>query len=419
MLRAIYHGKEKDHKITSINLTDEQWLFLQQATNPKGKTDKSYKGILTSPLTGKPVHLQTSRNGLRYFALYRHTPADMEGYGEPETWHHVEIKDAIVRAARALGYKALPEVSRGEALSKTRDDVSATDHSWIADVLIQRPGKRLLAIEVQWSKQTTAEFKRRQDRYEQDDVDCIWLYRYADVNTDHISMNKKTGELLDNNGVPIFKLYEKTQNKQHYTWMPWNRKGTIHDWLTLILNEDLCTHSPRRPEQALEENRARVAWGGGPVTYTKRFLYTSGDYPAIHADAPDSDDILNFFRIECPHCSTNHWTWTRINKQGKPLPSREVTVTDAKPDDLLAAIQTREQYAERTNISHPRPHETDTTYLNHEFCCCHCGEPLPLTFTILNTNCFKPAIEGRWCFDFTRRWKGDWSPVELGLQRWL
>lgn len=419
MLRAIYHGKEKDHKITSINLTDEQWLFLQQETNPKGKTDKSYKGILTSPLTGNPVHLQTSRNGLRYFALYRRTPADMEGYGEPETWHHVEIKDAIVRTAKSLGYKALPEVSRGEALSKTRDDVSATDHSWIADVLIQRPGKRLLAIEVQWSKQTTAEFKRRQDRYEQDDVDCIWLYLYADVNTDHISMNKKTGELLDDNGAPIFKLYEKTQNKQHYTWMPWNRKGTIHDWLTLILNEDLCTHSPRRPEQTLEENRARVAWGGGPTTYTKRFLYTSGDYPAIHADAPDRDDILNFFRIECPHCSTNQWTWTRINKQGKPLPSREVTVTDAKPDDLLAAIQTREQYAERTSISHPRPHETDTTYLSHEFCCCHCGEPLPLTFTVLNTNCFKPAIEGRWCFDFTRRWKGDWSPVELGLQRWL
>lgn len=419
MLRAIYHGKDRDHRITSINLTDEQWLFLQQETNPKGKTNKSYKGILTSPLTGSPVHLQTSRNGLRYFALYRRTPADMEGYGEPETWHHIEIKDALVRTARELGYKAMPEVSRGEALSKTRDDVSATDRSWIADVLIQRPGKRLLAIEVQWSRQTTAEFKRRQDRYEQDDVDCIWLYRYVDVNTDHIRANKKTGELLDHNGVPIFKLHERTQNKQHYTWMPWNRKGTIHDWLTLVLNENITAHSPMRPEKALGTNTVWVAWGGERDGWNKRFLYNSGDYPAIHADTPDRDDILNFFRMECPHCTANQWTWTRINKKGEPLPSREVTVSDSKPDDLLANVRTVEQPTIKTAVNRPQPHETNTTYRSNEFYCCRCGEQLNLLFTVINIADIELAKEGRWYFDFTRRWKGDWSPVELGLQRWL
>ena len=415
MLRAIYHGEDKDHRITSIKLTEDQWRLLQQETNPKGKKDKSYKKVLSSPITNNPLHLQTSKNGLRYFALYRRTPEDMEGYGEPETWHHIEIKDAIVRAATALGYKAMPEITRGEALSKTRTDVEPTDHSWIADVLIQRPNHdRPLAIEVQWSRQTTAEFKRRQDRYEKDGVDCIWLYRYADVNTTNISKNQKTGELLDHNGVPIFKLYEKTMNRQHYAWMPWNRKGTIREWTTLVLNENICTHQPLTPTQILGDTM-KIIWANDYDQCKKRFLYGSNDYPAIHAEGLTEGETLNFFLTPCGDCGTEQWTWTRASKQGEPLPNSEITVTDSKPEDSLADVRTVDQPFDKTGETHTDAYTMRTTYHCNGLHCCDCGAPLDININIVNRQIVKPEMEGRWLFDFRKRDRRDWSPEKLGL----
>jgi competence protein CoiA len=50
----------------------------------------------------------------------------------------------------------------------------AEDRSWIADVLVEKNGRRL-AIEIQWSKQDVSEFAFRQERYAAAGIECFWF----------------------------------------------------------------------------------------------------------------------------------------------------------------------------------------------------------------------------------------------------
>jgi competence protein CoiA len=76
------------------------------------------------------------------------------------------MKSLVAAAARESGWDAVIEQA-------------APDRSWIADVMVTK-GTETWALEIQFSRQDAAEFRRRQERYEAEGIRCFWLV--AEVN---------------------------------------------------------------------------------------------------------------------------------------------------------------------------------------------------------------------------------------------
>ena len=113
---------------------------------------------------GAEAVAKTSKLGTQFFA-HLVLPVGDEHKGEsPE---HLRVKSAIVVIAREHGWDA-------------RAEVAAPDRRWIADVLVEKNGRRI-AFEVQLAGQTAKEYQRRQERYEQDGIECYWLVRRVDL----------------------------------------------------------------------------------------------------------------------------------------------------------------------------------------------------------------------------------------------
>lgn len=154
MLSGVYQG----HTVISVELTDAEWAEIRNAARHGDEKQ------LTSPFTGDAMMCVQNRRGLRFFRMH---PGGHDGLTEPETEHHLRMKTAVFKTARRLGYDAQPE-SPGP------------DREWVADVLIQRPDRKPIAVEIQWSYQNLDKFEYRTERYRDAGIDCIWLYAMAD-----------------------------------------------------------------------------------------------------------------------------------------------------------------------------------------------------------------------------------------------
>jgi competence protein CoiA len=101
---------------------------------------------------------KTSLGGLRFFAH-----ASGECGNAPESVWHEETKASVFDAFASVASLASVESPGRGAVGR-----------WIADVHV-RVGNRQIAIEIQHSQQTLAEYLRRQRRYRDGGWECYWL----------------------------------------------------------------------------------------------------------------------------------------------------------------------------------------------------------------------------------------------------
>lgn len=171
-LRAIIDGKE----VISTELSSKEW------TNLKRENKRSSITIVL-PCCNQVGNLRTSKLGLNHFY---HKTSDNCNY-KPESSQHLRSKAEIVKACRKNKWNATPEYSEGD---------------WIADVLAVGHDRRI-AFEVQWSKQSFEETKRRQNRYKVSDVKGCWLMRTIPKEL------RLYNELAEPDmELPIFRIYE-------------------------------------------------------------------------------------------------------------------------------------------------------------------------------------------------------------------
>jgi hypothetical protein len=133
--------------IHSFDLSEDEWKSLE-LENKKSRH-------LSMPCCAAHVTLKRSRLGSRFFAH----KAVGSCTSARETEEHLHLKQMAVMAARAHGWTAQTEVT----------GTTPTGEEWRADVLATK-GEHRVAVEIQWSGQTTDETIRRQTQYKDSDV---------------------------------------------------------------------------------------------------------------------------------------------------------------------------------------------------------------------------------------------------------
>jgi Competence protein CoiA-like family len=155
--------------IHAFDLSPEAW----QALEDENRRERH----LRMPCCLAQVTLRKSRRGTQFFAH----KAIGECVTTPETEAHLRLKRMAVEVARANGWEAETEVTEGE---------------WRADVLA-RKGTAKVAVEIQWSPQTNEETMRRQARYVESGVRCLWLLRQGKFPVNHSLPAARIGTSLD------------------------------------------------------------------------------------------------------------------------------------------------------------------------------------------------------------------------------
>ena len=143
--------------IHAFDLNDDEW-------NTLAYRNRSTR-FLRMPCCNAKVILRRSGLRTQHFA---HKARPKDCLSREETEHHIRLKTLAVERARIAGWEADCEVA-----GETPDG-----EKWIADALARKDG-RTVAVEIQWSSQTHEETRRRQRRYADSGVRCLWLMRDA------------------------------------------------------------------------------------------------------------------------------------------------------------------------------------------------------------------------------------------------
>lgn len=167
-------------------------------------------GELKLPCCDAGVVLARSPNGLQFFRHRRRFGCDYH-----ETPHHLALKALVVEAATDAGWTASTEVP----------GASKDGERWIADVFCER-GDRKIAFEVQWSSQAPTDYDRRQARYTQSGVRCIWLARCPKQKRHSFT------PLLLSASVPAFAVLEQDGTYS----MPQFEGGAVGRFVEMVLS---------------------------------------------------------------------------------------------------------------------------------------------------------------------------------------
>ena len=145
---------------------------------------KSKKSVLTLPCCEQEGYLRISRKGLKHFV---HSKSACPCNWKPESPEHLKAKVTIIEACRESGWEAVSEFS---------------ENDWRADVLAVQ-GRKRIAFEVQWSRQSYEETQYRQKRYKESDVRGCWFLRIPPK-----EMTDYDKSLVTNKDIPAFKIYK-------------------------------------------------------------------------------------------------------------------------------------------------------------------------------------------------------------------
>lgn len=209
-------------------------------------------GRLVMGYSGLPCYPRVSKLGLRHFAHRR--GVDAPALTSPETPEHLLAKTLIVQAAARLGWQ-------------TGTEVPAEDGSWVADTLLTK-GERRIAIEVQWSRQSPDEYRRRQRRYEDAGIECIWLHRHEIKARDRNAYE-----------APLFRLSVDKQSREVRVATPFLERYEGEGWVragredTLSLDSFIdaaLTYGLATPSSEHLDFWASRCWscGGGMACWT-------------------------------------------------------------------------------------------------------------------------------------------------------
>lgn len=209
-----------NNEVISIDFSDDEWNRLK--TNVKGK-----KSCLILPCCGQEGFLRTSGKGLKHFVHAKTVnPCDCK----PESPEHLKAKVAIMEACRENGWEAIPEFS---------------EKDWRADVLATQ-GKKRIAFQVQWNRQSYEETKYRQERYKASNVRGCWLFRIAPKEmTDY---NKR---LVADKDIPAFRIF-KDENSTIVADIE-QKQVSLKTLVAFLLNRKLkfCNHIRLKPKQEI------------------------------------------------------------------------------------------------------------------------------------------------------------------------
>lgn len=137
--------------------------------------------------------LKTSKLGTQFFA-HKAKPKTDDCSTGGETPEHIHIKYLVSKKLFECGWNVKVE-KRG---------VSSQGDVWIADIYAEKD-KAKIAIEVQWSRQSFVETKRRQQVYKDSGVRCAWLLRSSSVR----DKDAIIGDFLyRTKSVPVFSIYK-------------------------------------------------------------------------------------------------------------------------------------------------------------------------------------------------------------------
>ena len=183
-LRAI---KPDGTDTLSFLISDKEWEAIRLSKGKHG---------LTMP-DGAPAVAKVSSQGTRFFA-------HKAGHGTataPESKEHLLAKIIIAKSAYMAGWKVKTEA----------EGIAPSGNPWRADVLCER-GNGKIAFEVQWSRQTPEEMRRRQAIYRSSGVRCMWLVR---------SFNRSSFVTLPSNqNCPAFEIQAATEGENFNIVLP-------------------------------------------------------------------------------------------------------------------------------------------------------------------------------------------------------
>ncbi len=189
----------------------------------------------------------------------------------------------MAKSVIVAGVRRTPWEARAEQSGTT-----SAGEAWIADVLAKHEGKRSVAFEVQWSRQTKEETVARQHRYKAAGIRGLWFFRQHDfpVNVD----------------VPAFRLkfYEVARSFQVMLPSPVYNA----EWLSVAERDE-----PRYWQQTIELSR----FVEGALTGRLQFA------PALNKILPREVFVA---RTRCWRCHKTTRVITGLNfAAGKVLPN--------------------------------------------------------------------------------------------------
>ncbi len=147
-----FKAKIDGETVISVDMTDEEWNELK-------KIVLSHKNTIELPCCGSLANPRVSKLKTKHFVHKAKTPSCN---WKPESAEHLWVKEIIFKTCKEEGWYVEPEYSFND---------------WAADVFAT-DGNVKIAFEVQWSRQTEEETRRRQQNYKKDNIKGVWLFRH-------------------------------------------------------------------------------------------------------------------------------------------------------------------------------------------------------------------------------------------------